>query len=216
MRRMWAEQVRPRLAAHYALPPLAMRTVKAFGIGESAMAERLGPLLTRAPDGVAAGIYARDDGVHARFSTRDDPSLLDGCVEAALAILGLDAYGTDEDDLATAALARLGGLGIETVASWESGTEGTLLSILSAAVARGGHARYVGGVLDAGLVAGPPFGDAVLQLSLLQQDANGRSRVRVALSGSVAMAPTELRIHGSGGQRLRRAGFAALNAMRRL
>jgi hypothetical protein len=40
--------------------------------------------------------------------------------------------------------------------------------------------------------------------------------VRVALSGRVAMPPTELRIHGSGPQRLRRAAFAALNAVRRL
>ncbi len=77
MRRMWTEQVRPRLAARFALPPLAMRTVKAFGIGESAMAERLGSLLTTPPPGVEAGIYARDDGVHARFSTRNDAEALD-------------------------------------------------------------------------------------------------------------------------------------------
>ena len=46
-----------------------IRTVKAFGIGESALAERLGELLTAPPAGVDAGIYARDDGVHVRFST---------------------------------------------------------------------------------------------------------------------------------------------------
>ena len=41
------------------------------------MAERLGSLLTSPPAGVDVGIYARDDGVHARFSTHGDASLLD-------------------------------------------------------------------------------------------------------------------------------------------
>jgi nicotinamide-nucleotide amidase len=216
MRRMWSEQVRPRLATRFGLPPLAIRSVKAFGIGESAMAERLGALLTDPPEGVDAGIYARDDGVHARFSTRGDPAVLDRCIKEALEALGDNAYGTDDDDLATAALARLGKLGLATVASWEADTEGALLSILSAAPARDGAAAYVGGVLDMGTPSGPPVADAVLQVSLLPQDANGRSRVRVALSGGLALPATELRIHGSGPQRLRRAAFAALNAVRAL
>jgi len=214
MRRMWSEQVAPRLATRFELPPLAIRSVKAFGIGESAMAERLGALLTAPPDGVEAGIYARDDGVHARFSTHGDPSLLDRCIDRALAALGDDAYGTDEADLATAALARLAALGAETVSSWESDTDGALLSVMAAARRRDGGARYLGGVLDMGTATGPPMADAVLQLSLMPQDANGRSRVRVALSGAVAMPVIELRIHGSGPQRLRRAAFAALNAVR--
>lgn len=216
MRRMWSEQVRPRLAARFRLPPLAIRSIKAFGIGESAMAERLGALLAAPPAGVDAGIYARDDGVHARFSTAGDASVLDVCVMSALEALGDDAYGTDDDDLATAALARLGRSGLSTVASWESDTEGALLSILSSAPRREGAARYIGGVLDMGTPSGPPVADAVLQVSLLPQDANGRSRVRVALSGGVTMPATELRIHGSGPQRLRRAAFAALNAVRGL
>jgi nicotinamide-nucleotide amidase len=216
MRRMWSEQVRPRLADRFGLPPLAIRSVKAFGIGESAMAERLGALLTAPPAGVDAGIYARDDGVHARFSTRGDPSSLDQCVTAALEALGDVAYGTDDDDLATSALARLGRLGLATVASWESETEGALLSILSAAQARDGAARYIGGVLDMGTPSGPPMANAVLQVSLLPQDANGRSRVKVALSGGVSSPEAELRIHGSGPQRLRRAAFATLNLVREL
>lgn len=216
MRLMWTERVRPRLEARFGMAPLEMRTVKAFGIGESAMAERLGPLIEAPPDGVSVGIYARDDGVHVRFSTRGDRSMLDRSVAESLSILGDDAYGTDEDDLATAALDALGTLGAETVASWESDTGGALLAILSAAPAAPPAARYVGGILDAGGASGPPMADAVLQLTLLPQDANGRSRVRVALAGSVALPPTEVRIHGSGPQRLRRAAFAALDVVRRL
>ena len=79
-----------------------------------------------------------------------------------------------------------------------------------------GRARYLGGVLDVEMASGPPHGDAVLQVSLLAQDAHGRSRIRVSLSGAIAMPATELRVHGSGPQRLRRAAFAALDAVRRL
>lgn len=214
MRRMWTAQVRPRLVERFALPALAIRTVKAFGIGESAMAERLGPLLTDPPDGVDAGIYARDDGVHARFSTRGDVTALDLCVDESLALLGETAYGTDEDDLATAALRRLGQLGATTLASWESDTGAALLAILSTTVPRDGDARYVGGVLDMGTPTGPPIADVTLQLSLLEGDAGGRSPVRVSLSGQVSMPTVELRVHGSGPQRPRRAAFAALNAIR--
>src|SRR5918994_415511 len=95
MRRMWAEQVRPRLADRFGLPPLAVRTVKAFGIGESLMAERLGVLLSGPPADVDVGIYARDDGVHVRFSTHGDPSILDPLADEAAQLLGVDAYGTD-------------------------------------------------------------------------------------------------------------------------
>ncbi|HET9416795.1 MAG TPA: molybdopterin-binding protein [Candidatus Limnocylindria bacterium] len=216
MRMMWTEQVRPRLERRFGLPPLAMRTVKAFGVGESAMAERLGTLLTEPPGGVDVGIYARDDGVHVRFSTHGDAYVLDPLVERALAILGPDAYGTDEGDLATAALRRLAELGARTLATWEADTAGALLAVLAVAPAGDGLASYAGGVLDAGTPSGPPVADAVMQLSLLPQDANGRSRVRVALAGVVSMPMTELRIHGSGPQRLRRAAFAALDAVRRL
>ena len=216
MRLMWTEQVRPRLEARFGLAPLEIRTVKAFGIGESAMAERLGALLTEPPAGVDAGIYARDDGVHVRFSTRGDAATLEPLLARSLDELGEAAYGTDDDDLASSALARLGSLGAATVASWEADTGGALLAVLSASGPMDGRASYVGGVLDAGGPSGPPIADVVIQLSLLPQDAHGRSRVRVALSGVVAMPPTELRIHGSGPQRLRRAAFAALDAVRRL
>jgi nicotinamide-nucleotide amidase len=217
MRLMWSQQVRPRLEVRFGTPPLAIRTVKAFGLGESALAERLGRLVTAPPAGVEAGIYARDDGVHVRFSTAGAASVLDPLVAQAVGALGDGAYGIDDDELATVALARLGALGVAELSSWEADTDGALLAALAAASpGPPGSARYVGGLLDRGGLSAAPIGDAVLQLSLLPQDSGGRSRVRVALSGAVAMPMTELRIHGSGPQRLRRAAFAALDAVRRL
>jgi nicotinamide-nucleotide amidase len=216
MRQMWADEVRPRLAERFGLSPLAIRTVKSFGMGESAVAERLSGLIDSPPAGVDAGIYARDDGVHVRFSTAGNPAALDSLVAAALDGLGEAAFGIDADDLPTMALARLGALGAQSVSSWEADTDGALLAILAAVEPGDGAATYLGGVLDLGGSAPPPIGDATIQLSLLRQDANGRSRVRVAMNGAVSMPVTELRIHGSGPQRLRRAAFAALDAIRRI
>ncbi len=213
---MWRDEVAPRVRERFAPQPIAMRTVKTFGMGESAVAELLGDLLERPAPGITAGIYARDDGVHIRFSTRGAASTLDAPTDEVARLLQPHVWGLDGDDLASVALAALGARGIATLASWESDTEGALLGILSAATPAAGSARYVGGMLDLGAPLLVPVADAVLQVSLLEQDRRGRSAVRVSVSGVVTMPIAELRIHGSGPQRLRRAAFAALNEVRRI
>ncbi|HEX2194106.1 MAG TPA: molybdopterin-binding protein [Candidatus Limnocylindria bacterium] len=215
MRRMWAGEVLPRLTRRFTLRPIHVRTLKSFGVGESLVADRLGDLLSSPPAGVEAGIYARDDGVHVRFSTRGDPSALDGPARDAAMVLGGDVWGADGDDLGAVALRALGQAGATSVASWEADTGGALLAILAQAEPGGGPATYVGGILDAGGASGPPLADAVIQLSLLPPDADGRSHVRVAVSGTPSLPQEELRIHGSGPQRVRRAAFAALDHVRR-
>jgi len=215
MRRMWDEQVVPRLAGRFALRPVHARTVKTFGIGESALAELVGDLLETPGEGVEAGIYAHDDGVHLRFSTRGEAGALDAPVAGALALASGYVYGTDDSDLAALALAALGTAGATTVASWEAGTGGALLAILAAAEPAAGAARYVSGVLDRDGTISAPAGDAVIQLTLFPIDAHGRSRVRVSVAGAVSMPMVEVRVHGSGPQRQRRAAFAALDAVRR-
>jgi nicotinamide-nucleotide amidase len=216
MRRMWSDEVAPRLARRLPERALHVRAVKTFGIGESAVADLLGDLLAVPPDGVDAGIYARDDGVHLRFSTSGHAASLAPLADRCAELLGEHVWGRDDDDLAAVALTALNRAGAETVASWEADTGGALLSILAAAVPSPGAARFVGGLLDAGGAAAAPVADAVIQLSLLPQDAHGRSRVRVALSGHPLLPTEELRIHGSGPQRLRRAAYAALDRLRRI
>jgi nicotinamide-nucleotide amidase len=211
MRRMWAEQVVPRLSERFALRPLHARTIKTFGIGESTLAERLGSLLeTVDPD---AGVYARDDGVHIRFSTRGDASSLQPLVERARELLGDAVYGVDDETLPRRALRALDSAGARTLATVESGTAGALLAILAAEAAAPG-AAFVGG----GLEAAPAVeADAVLRLTLLPEDGHGRSEVEVTLeAGGTAAIPTRrFRVHGSGPQRLRRAAFGALDIVRR-
>jgi hypothetical protein len=214
MRRMWDEQVTPRLAERFALRPVHSRTVKTFGTGESALAEMVGDLLVEPGPGVEAGIYAHDDGVHLRFWTRGEAGALDAPVAVARDLLGDSVYGVDEADLVSLALAALGQAGATTVASWEADTGGTLLSILAGAEA-GAGAKFIGGVLDAGGAAPTPAADAVIQLSLLPIDAHGRSRVRVSVAGKVSLPMVEVRVHGSGVQRSRRAAYAALDQVRR-
>jgi nicotinamide-nucleotide amidase len=215
MRRMWVEQVLPHLAARFVLRPVHSREVKTFGIGESALAEKVGDLLDAPGEGVLAGIYAHDDGVHLRFWTREDVALLDAPVSRALSVIGDAVYGTDDDELASVALAALGRTGAATVGSREADTGGTLLSILAGAEAVTGQTPFIGGILDAGAGGTPPTADAVIQLSLLPTDARGRSRVRVSVSGVAVMPEVEVRVHGSGPQRARRAAFAALDQVRR-
>jgi hypothetical protein len=91
-----------------------------------------------------------------------------------------------------------------------------LLSILAGAEPDAGAARFVGGVLD-GFGATPgPVAEAIIQLSLLPTDVHGRSRVRASVTGVVSLPTVEVRVHGSGSQRARRAAFAALDQVRRL
>jgi molybdenum cofactor synthesis domain-containing protein len=229
MRRMWAEQVVPRLERRFALRPLHVRSVKLFGIGESAVAERVGSLLEAPGDGVVAGIYAKDDGVHLRFTTREDAALLDGPVAQALSALADHAWGTDDDALPGLALVALGRAGVRTLATTESGTDGALLSLLAAREPGVGEARFVGGTLVAADADDPPeapgpAADAVMRVALHPADRLGRSRVSVALATSpgaralavrIALVETPVRIHGSGPQRQRRAAYAALDAVRR-
>jgi nicotinamide-nucleotide amidase len=217
MRRMWVEEVVPRLVSRLDLQRLHLRTVKTFGIGESAVAEKVGDLLESPDDGVEAGIYARDDGVHLRFSTRGDHALLDVAVAQACSLLGDDVYGTDETTLAGLALTALARSGVNSLRSVESGTDGALLAILGAHGPRDGEARYQGGSLL--IAAGHEHrgdADAVLTVSLGPPAGLGRSQVRVSLEASaIGFETRELRIHGSGPQRLRRAAFAALDQVRR-
>jgi nicotinamide-nucleotide amidase len=214
MRRMFDDELAPRLTTRFAPTPLYVRTVKTFGIGESSVAELVGNVLERPGDGVTAGIYARDDGVHLRFASRD-PAPLDALVAAAGAALGHAVWGSDADELGAVALDACARAGARTVASWEADTRGALLTILSSVPPAAERAAYVGGLLDAGGASSAPVADAVIQLSVEPQDRTGRSRVRVSMSGRVVLRPTELRIHGSGDQRLRRAAFGALDAIRR-
>jgi nicotinamide-nucleotide amidase len=70
MRPMFAEHVLPRLAERGSGVPMATRTLRLAGIGESQVADLLGEDLLRATDPIVA-TYARSDAVDVRISSRD-------------------------------------------------------------------------------------------------------------------------------------------------
>ena len=73
MRPMWADHALPRLRDRGAGAPVASRTLRLAGIGESQVADILGEAILRAADPVVA-TYARQDAVDVRISARDVPS----------------------------------------------------------------------------------------------------------------------------------------------
>src|SRR5439155_13634401 len=163
------------------------------------------------------GIYARNDGVHLRFSTRAGAARLEGPMARALAILGDDVYGTDEQTLPGVAMAALRRAGVHTLVTIESGTDGALLAILAGHEPAEGEARYLGGSLvQEGPEPGPMPVEGVLAVRLGAQAALGRSRVTVSLvAPGIGFEGREARIHGSVAQRLRRRAVAALHRLRR-
>jgi nicotinamide-nucleotide amidase len=208
MRRMWLEQVAPRLASRFVLASLLTRTVKCWGLGESRIADLLGELLAAPGAGIEAGIYARDDGVHLRFSTGDATLAagLDACATIALDALGPDAWGVDDDRLPDVAMRAVGG----TLSSVEHGLHGALAAVLA------GTTGYVGGIVaEAAADVSPLPADALLSVRLGAAGAHGRSTVACELRTASGSQGWRLRIHGSGPQRDRRAAYAALDAVRR-
>ncbi len=70
MRPMWVEHVLGRLSARGAGSPVATRTLRLAGIGESQVADLIGEGLLRAADPSVA-TYARQDAVDVRIASRD-------------------------------------------------------------------------------------------------------------------------------------------------
>jgi nicotinamide-nucleotide amidase len=154
MRPMWAGWVHPRLVERGLGRPVATVTLRTAGMGESQMAERLGPLLTRGTNPTIA-TYARAEAVDVRISaeagTRDDAAALVHAAEAAvLERIGSHVWGRGDATwasvLAEALAARQWRL-----ATVEVGTHGSLAALLG----EGLGARLVRATVDA---AGPGRG----------------------------------------------------------
>ncbi len=142
MKKMWAEQVLPRLN----LPSSGFyhRTFRTFAIGESHIAERLAALTQSANPSVAT--YARRDGVHVRVAasaaTLEAAKTLAQPIEQKVqAALEGHIYGFDDQSLAAIVGQLLVKRG-ETIATLESLTGGLLADELTNV---SGASRYVQG-----------------------------------------------------------------------
>ena len=126
MHRMWEHEVAPELERR-STSILVSRTIKT-NLPESTVDEMLSPLLSGTNPSI--GVYARQDGVHARISakaaTREEAwRLIRPVEEEARRILGPAIWGEDDDTLASAVGRMLhdGGL---TLAVMESATGGAI------------------------------------------------------------------------------------------
>ena len=125
---MWEQEVEPRLARLAGGAVIVSRTLKTIGVGEGTVDEMLSPLLKSTNPTI--GVYAKQDGVHARITakaaTRDDATALIAPLEAEVRrILGTAVWGADDDTLGKAVGEMLRDRGM-TLATMESCTAGLL------------------------------------------------------------------------------------------
>ena len=132
MRRMWSDEVRPRLAP-LGQTGFASVTVKTFGLGESAVEQQLGDLVNGSNPSVAT--YAKRDGVQVRVAaSAASEDLARAALDPVLALvrarLGEVVYGSDGDSPASVAGSMLRAREA-TVATMESVTGGLVASYLT-------------------------------------------------------------------------------------
>jgi nicotinamide-nucleotide amidase len=128
MKRMWRDQVTPRLLELPRGGAIISRTLKILGIGESAVEERLGRLVRSTNPTVAT--YAKNDGIHVRLAARarereEALALLDQMEGKVRALFGESIYGVDDESLAAGTARLLERLGVR-LAVGEAGLGGAL------------------------------------------------------------------------------------------
>jgi len=171
MRRMWREEVVPRLLARLGSHQVIVsRTLKVLGLPEAQAEEKVRPLMA-SPD-PTVGIYAKSDGIHFRLTSKAASA-----AEARARIADLEAmfrqrlgtylYGADDDTPASVIGEQLR-RGGKTVATLEFGTGGYLAGLLAEAPGSGDFYR-------GGLVAGSPatltaWGVALADLGLISPE----------------------------------------------
>lgn len=150
MKRMWRDQVTPRLLALPRGGAIVARTIKILGIGESAVEERLGLLVRTTNPTVAT--YAKNDGIHVRLAARahdreEALALLDGMEGRVRDLFGSSIYGVDEESLAAGVGRLLVERGVHLGVA-EAGMGGILCGALNAGL-RGGLVLPAGQIDDA-------------------------------------------------------------------
>jgi nicotinamide-nucleotide amidase len=130
MRPIWRDEVLPRLRARGAGATVARRILRLAGIGESAVADRLGEAMLRATNPQVA-TYARAEAVDVRISARGDDAerLVGVTTERVLALVGDHVWAEGETTWSEAIGAELADRGW-TLACVEIGTGGTLTALL--------------------------------------------------------------------------------------
>ncbi len=129
MRPMWGDWALPRLEARGLGHRTATATLRTTGLGESIIADRLGPLLDRGANPTVA-TYARVDAVDIRISAvptaeADAPTLVAAAEQEVMHLLGDHVWARGDTSWPAAVDAALSARGW-TLAIDESGTRGAV------------------------------------------------------------------------------------------
>ena len=150
MRGMLADELLPRLRALTTGTPnvIASRTLRTIGIGESALADLLGPL-AKGPKGLPLAYLPSVEGTDLRLTSRnasaaDAARALDAGAAELRAVLGAYVYGEEKSDLAAVVLDLLRSRGMK-IAVAESCTGGMLGARITAVA--GSSDVMLGGVI---------------------------------------------------------------------
>jgi nicotinamide-nucleotide amidase len=138
MRPMWHDWVRPRLASRGLGRPMTTVTLRTTGIGESLIADRLGPLLARDAEPLVA-TYARADAVDVRISAHqragwDAAAAVADAEHAVVAVLGDHIWARGETSWPAAIAEALERRGWR-LAVVEVATRGSLAALLGEGLA---------------------------------------------------------------------------------
>jgi nicotinamide-nucleotide amidase len=149
MRRMWEDQILPRLRPYAGTGVLVTRTLKVMGKGESEVEQDLHDFVASANPTLAT--YAKADGIHVRLAAKateaeEAQRMLDELEGRVRAILGSFIYGVDDESLAQVVGRILLEQGL-TLATMESFTGGHLANAItdvpgSSSYFRGGMVAY--------------------------------------------------------------------------
>jgi nicotinamide-nucleotide amidase len=133
MRRMWSEQVLPRLSDRLGSNVIVSTTVKTIGIGESAAEDMVSEIIHRGHPVVAT--YAKNDGVHIRITASDEnrevaEKLVSETEAEIRELFGHHAYGNLETRLGEAILGLCCNRG-EALHVIEAGSAGRIANLLA-------------------------------------------------------------------------------------
>jgi nicotinamide-nucleotide amidase len=95
MRRMWLEEVRPKLLDTLPLPTIQRHLYRTMGKGESQLQELLGGVPESFP-GVVLGFRARSPENQVKLEATEDCSSFDQAVVHCRELLGIDSFSEDE------------------------------------------------------------------------------------------------------------------------
>ena len=218
MRPMWRDWVLPRLRKRGLGQERVTRTLRLAGIGESAVAARLGEDLLRAENPIVA-TYARADAVDVRISAvggagRSAASLVDEAEAAVLAAVGQHVWGRDEDTWPVVLGRGLATRGWD-VALVEVGTGGSAARLLGDAPWLRSARMIAAGDLDPGVSpvelaeqAGKEAGASV-GLAVRAVEDGADTQVDLAAVGPWGVAESSSTAFLGGSEGRRRAALAA-------